>query len=116
MNSISLSEFAIQKQIIGYLNIKKILYFAIPNGELRTKATGAKLKKMGVKRGIPDIFIPMPCCEDAGLWLEVKSINGKPTVFQRIWMNDLIEQGYAVHIVKSLNEAIECIEKYFNNH
>jgi hypothetical protein len=37
------------------------LFHAIPNGGLRDKRTAAMLKAEGVKRGIPDTFLPLPC-------------------------------------------------------
>lgn len=33
---------------------------AIPNGGYRDKVTAGKLKAEGVKRGIPDVFLPLP--------------------------------------------------------
>ena len=34
------------------------LLFAIPNGGARDPITGAMLKAEGVKRGVPDLFLP----------------------------------------------------------
>ena len=39
---------------------KLALLYAVPNGELRSKATAAKLQKMGVKAGVPDMCLPVP--------------------------------------------------------
>ena len=36
------------------------LLHAIPNGGHRNKATAGQLKAEGVKRGVPDIFLPVP--------------------------------------------------------
>lgn len=46
--------------------------FAIPNGGLRDKITAAKLKQEGVKKGVPDVFLPLPCRDYAGLFIEMK--------------------------------------------
>ena len=45
--------------------------FAIPNGGLRNKTTAMKLKVEGVKRGVPDLFVP-----ELLLWIEMKREKG----------------------------------------
>jgi hypothetical protein len=35
-------------------------YFAIPNGEFRTEQTGARVKRMGAKAGVPDLQFLSP--------------------------------------------------------
>jgi len=47
------------------------LIFAIPNGEKRAITVAKRLKKEGVVRGIPDLFIPQ-----FNLWVEMKRISG----------------------------------------
>ena len=34
--------------------------YAIPNGEKRNAITGARLKRSGTKRGVPDLCLPVP--------------------------------------------------------
>lgn len=53
--------------------------FAIPNGGLRDKITAAKLKHEGVKSGVPDVFLPLPCRDYAGLFVEMKRSADKAT-------------------------------------
>ncbi len=48
-----------------------VLIFAVPNGGRRGKAEAARLKKEGVTRGIPDLFIP-----EWSLWVEMKRVKG----------------------------------------
>lgn len=49
-----------------------------PNGGRRNKAEAAKLKAMGVRKGIPDLFLPIPRQGYHGLYIETKKIkNGK---------------------------------------
>ena len=68
-----------------------ILIFHIPNGERRDARTGHKLKKLGVKRGIPDLFIPA-----WGVWIEMKSAKGRLTL-EQIDMYEYLERvGYDV--------------------
>ena len=46
--------------------------FAIPNGGLRNKVQAARLKAEGVKAGVADTFLPYPCGQYHGLWIEFK--------------------------------------------
>ena len=48
------------------------LIFAIPNGSWRDPRTAVKLKKEGVVRGIPDLYVPKH-----HLWIELKTEKGK---------------------------------------
>lgn len=63
--------------------------FHVPNGELRDKATAAKLQRMGVKPGVPDIWLPVPSRGYSGLVMELKIPGGKPTPEQEHWMREL---------------------------
>lgn len=47
---------------------------AIPNGGYRDKVTASKLKVEGVKRGVSDIFLPVPMPDRSycGLYVEMK--------------------------------------------
>ena len=48
-----------------------VLIFHIPNGGKRSITQAMKFQKMGVKPGIPDMFIPA-----WGLWVEMKRRKG----------------------------------------
>lgn len=54
------SEYLQQVRLVAWFRkaYPNELIFHIPNGGGRTKAEGAKLKNMGVVRGVPDLFIP----------------------------------------------------------
>ena len=41
-----------------------------PNGGYRNVAEAAHFKRMGVRPGVPDLFLPYPCGGWSGLWLE----------------------------------------------
>lgn len=49
------------------------LLFAIPNGGYRKLRTGIRLKRTGLKPGIPDIFLPVGRSVYHGLFIEMKS-------------------------------------------
>ncbi len=86
--------------------------FAIPNGGQRATVTAIRLKAEGVKAGVPDIFLPCPQENWAGLWIELKAGSNKPTDTQREWLAGLREQGYVTAVCWGAGEAIRVIENY----
>lgn len=46
--------------------------FAIPNGGKRYAREAKRLKAMGVKSGVSDLFLPIPYGGYIGLWIELK--------------------------------------------
>jgi hypothetical protein len=66
------------------------LIYHTPNGGYRDKRTAAKLRAMGVKPGVWDIFIPAP----SPLWVEMKVGKNKLTISQKKWKEDLEVYGY----------------------
>ena len=46
--------------------------FHIPNGGMRTKTQGAFMKMLGTKKGVPDVFLPIPNEKSNGLFIEMK--------------------------------------------
>jgi len=105
-------EHQIQVAICQYLDYKKIPYFAIPNGSLRTKQTGATLKREGVKAGVADLFIMVTNKTYHGLFIEVKTPIGKQQKTQKNFEQKAIKNGYCYKIVRSLDELITLIESY----
>jgi hypothetical protein len=94
------------------------LTFAIPNGGSRGKYESAMFKRTGVKAGVPDIMIAMPCGPYHGLFIEMKRKigdgTGKPVTSkeQKDWQMRLREQGYVSYICYGAEEAISAITKY----
>ena len=86
--------------------------FHIPNGGSRHPAEALHLKRMGVKPGVPDLFIPCPVGGFHGLWIEMKSLTGRPTALQKQWIEYLRSQGYKAYVCKGAKEAITCLKWY----
>ncbi len=90
--------------------------FAIPNGGSRHKAEAGKLKAMGVKAGVPDIFLPVSRGSQAGLWIELKKpVVGKVSSEQNEWLEYLRTQGYAAAICYGWTEARDIILNYLKS-
>lgn len=71
--------------------------FHVPNGEYRDKATGAKLQRMGVRPGVPDLWLVERSRGYVGCVIELKAAGGSTSDAQRAWLDHLCDQGwYAV--------------------
>lgn len=88
------------------------LMFAVPNGGKRHIGTGVKLKKEGVKSGVPDIFLAVPRNGKNGLFIEMKVNKNKPSKNQLWWIHSLRAEGYAVGVCWGFEEARDAIIKY----
>jgi hypothetical protein len=94
----------------------KIFLFSIPNGGKRNKIVAAKLKREGVKAGIPDLMLPYARGGWHGLFIEMKRIKGgSVSKIQGERIAFLRGQNYQVKICKGAAEAIEAIKVYMSH-
>jgi hypothetical protein len=88
------------------------MLFAIPNGEKRDAVTGARLKRAGVKPGVPDICLPVPRDGHCALWIELKAPGGRVRASQTAWIERLREQGHEAVVCVGWHEAARQICVY----
>ncbi len=88
------------------------LMFHIPNGGKRDAREAARFKAMGVKAGIPDIFLPAPRGEYHGLFIELKAPGGRPSAYQKSFLQALANQGYKAVVCFGWEEAAKAITEY----
>lgn len=89
------------------------MLYAIPNGGKRAIKTAVALKKQGVKRGVPDMCLPVSRGGYHGLYIELKrQKGGTVSDEQREWIAALNSQGYKAIICHGAEEAIEQIRGY----
>lgn len=86
--------------------------FAVPNGGFRNKATAGKLKASGLKKGVPDICLPIKRGIYSGLWIELKVKKNKPTPEQLEWISLLQSQGFGACVCVGFQEARDMLIKY----
>lgn len=83
-----------------------------PNGGKRRKIEAAILKGMGVRAGWPDLQLAVPRADRHGLFLELKSPDGRVTKEQEELLPLIESQGYAVCVAWSFDEAVSAIINY----
>lgn len=67
---------------------------------------------MGTKAGFPDLFLCIARGGYHGLFIELKTVKGKPTALQQTWLNRLNKQGYKAVVCYGFDEAKEAIKGY----
>lgn len=117
----NLSENQIQAKFIAWCNdaslrdrrLKDLEYiFHIPNGSNKSPATRVLFKKIGLKSGVPDIFLPVPSRGYHGLWIEFKSSKGRLSDTQKKYHEALVRLGYQVIVCRMYMQAINLMLDY----
>ncbi len=83
------------------------------NGVKLSKAQAGKALKQGMKKGVPDLFLPVKQGGFSGLYIEMKSAKGRISIEQSKFLKDVSDNGYAAFVCYSANEAIKRIEDYY---
>ena len=91
------------------------LLFAVPNGGARDVVTGKRLKDEGVKRGVPDVWLPVARQGYHGLVIELKADERKrPSKEQERWIRELMEQGYLAVVCPGCEAAKGVLRSYLD--
>lgn len=92
------------------------LLHAIPNaGAGAQKGQAGKMRAEGVKKGVPDLSLPVRRAHASGLYIEMKRIGGEIAVEQRAWLAALKEQGFETVIAYGMESAVDAIERYLKS-
>ena len=101
--------------------------FHAANGGNRDPATAGKMKAMGVRRGVPDLLLPVPRGRFCGLAIELKVWKGSPDPVdpsdptkyrtmpsdnQRDWLAHLTSAGWSTSVQWGAPAAIEALREY----
>lgn len=85
------------------------------NGVRLTIGQAMKAKKTGLKKGVPDIFLPVARGCHAGLWVELKRIKGSKILPEQYdWQAFLSEHGYKHVFAYGAEEAWKVIIDYLS--
>ena len=126
------SEEEMQMDVISWSKNPKVrarlpetaLLFHVPNEGNRHPGVAAKVRKVGIRRGVPDLLLPVPRVrgDDApfgsGWWhgLAIELKRGRNDVekddHQYRWLRRLQRQGWATDVAHSARQTIALIEEY----
>ena len=89
------------------------LLTAIPNGGLRNLPEAARFRGEGVRRGFPDMILPVARGAYHSLAIELKRRKGGTvSPEQKAWIEALKEQGWCAVVCRGADEAISVIQEY----
>ncbi len=117
------TEDDLQRAVAKYLKLQYPQYndawFHCPNGLKTSKSQANKHKGFGMKSGVPDILILVPCKGYNGLAIELKIqyASGKknvPSAAQKRWLNSLALHGWKVAVMYNFDETKNLIDQYLS--
>ncbi len=76
---------------------------------------GRTLKRMGVKKGVSDFFLALPCGGHHGLWIELKVGKGKLSPEQISFLDRKTSRGYLAVPAWGFEAVMEIIKTYLNS-
>jgi len=82
------------------------------NGVKLNMGVAVKAKRSGMKKGYPDISLPVAKNGFHGLFIELKVGKNTTTPAQKEWIKRLTEQGYFCEVCFGAKNAIEVIKNY----
>jgi hypothetical protein len=89
--------------------------FHVPNERKASIQRRVALKRAGVRKGIPDIVVPVPNDKYASLYIEMKVKPNKASPEQMAVLRHLNAVGNYAVLCWSANDAIEIVKKYLAN-
>jgi hypothetical protein len=104
-----------QEKFFVWLDQNGIIAFHPRNGGSLNPIEGAKFKRLGVKRGVPDVCLPLVAAPYHGLYIELKKIDGKLSDLseeQAWWLKFLQGQGYKAEVAFGFLHAKQIVEEY----
>lgn len=118
---IKCSEDDVQIAVLEWSKYNPVLrdhLISIANQRQTNVIHGAKLKRMGVRAGVSDLFLPYPIDKYHGLWIELKVGEKKLSKAKKEqveWLNKMRKAGYAAFITFGFEETIYLLDCYLRS-
>jgi hypothetical protein len=109
-------EYDIQKQIVQYVEAAHpgVMFCASLGGLRLPMGLAVKAKKLGYRKGFPDLEFPEPRGCFHGLYIELKADEGKPRADQLRVVEKLNLRGYRAVFCYGFEEARKEIDSYLS--
>jgi hypothetical protein len=91
------------------------LLYHVPNSGKRHVNYAAKMKRLGLKSGVPDLCLPVQRGGYPGLYVELKRRrSGNVSASQAAWHARLRAEGYRVEVALGWEQARDALLAYLN--
>lgn len=90
------------------------LLYHIKNETREGAAQVAVDKSMGVKKGVPDLCLPVARGPYHSLYIEMKTEKGRTTPEQDWWIEHLLQEGNFAEICHGWESSVRVLEWYLN--
>ena len=105
------SEEALQQKIVFWFHNTypqyRGLLFHVPNGDIRSKRAGARLKRLGVIAGVSDLIL---LYKSYTFLFELKTLKGKQSKSQSKWELLMKKNSFSYTVIRSLEQFKRHIE------
>lgn len=88
--------------------------FASAGGLKTSVVSGKIMQRMGYKAGTPDLFLAVPRGDFHGLFIEVKTHEGRPSPAQREVIANVQAHGYYAEICCGFDRIVDVFTQYLN--
>lgn len=87
--------------------------YHIPNESTGGYGWRIRNRKMGCRRGVPDLCFPVPNKKYHGLYIEMKRVSGGSiSQYQKRWLDMLNAMGYLAVVCKGWEQARDVLLEY----
>ena len=72
-------------------------------------------RQMGMRKGVPDLMLPIPMHGYHGLFIEMKKKGGRTSQEQKQWLKALDTFGYKTAVCVGWEAARDALEEYVHD-
>lgn len=111
-------EHELQEAVFAWVEIAQqqhpelALLFAIEPGVRLSIGAALRLKRRGVRSGVPDLCLPVKTPRSPCLWIELKSPRGRLAPGQRWRHQAMARWGHPVTVCRSWGEVLAALENH----
>ena len=102
-------------KVLAHVHPAYALAWHVPNERKASIRRRVSMARAGVKKGVPDITIPVPNKHHAGLYIEMKVKPNKPSPEQLELIAALKKAGNYALVCYSAEEALGVLGRYIKN-
>jgi hypothetical protein len=96
------------------LQYPKHVIFAIPNGGVRGRVEAAIMHGEGVLAGAADLFVMHGSKGKHGLFIEMKSEQGRQSPTQKLFEEAAVAKGYEYAVVRTFDGFMNIVNNYIS--